>query len=151
VNVASAGPDMHDVLADVAVRVFEDCAFLFVDVVDTAAAPVSAEASFSAIIDIDGREKRELVLTAARPLLVEAAANMLGTDADDPEAAGSAEQAIGELLNVVAGSFVARWYGTACECGVGIPKRIPFAAPAPGAVLVTFVAGAGDVLRLELR
>lgn len=137
-------------LSEVAARVLEDCAFLFVDAVEADTAPPSAGRAIAASIAIGAREPRTLKIVATRPLLVEAAANMLGTEGDDPEAYGSAEQALSELLNIVAGSFVARFYGTEQECPLGIPQRVEAVPPGEGNVVVTLVADAGNYLRLEL-
>lgn len=140
-------------LSEVAARVLEDCAFLFVETTGGAGAhpgAPGASRALAASIAIGAREPRTLKIVATRPLLVEAAANMLGTECDDPEAYGSAEQALSELLNIVAGSFVARFYGTELECPLGIPQRAEADGPGEGSVVVTLAAEAGNFLRLEL-
>ena len=139
-----------EILAEVACRVLEDCAFLFLEPADAANDADVGDAIASSIA-IHAEQPQVLKLVASRPLLVEAAANMLGTEVDDPEASGGAEQAIGELLNVVAGSLVARLFGTAVEVGLGIPQRASPHSSGDDAVVLTLRADTGDFLRLELR
>jgi hypothetical protein len=136
-------------LAEVASRVLEDTAFLFLDSIEEE--PCSVGGALAATIAFTADQPQTLKLVASRPLLVEAAANMLGTEVDDPEAFCSAEQAVLELLNVVAGSLVARLYGTDRECALGIPEPAPPQPAAGDAVVVMFRADTGHFLRLELR
>ena len=139
-----------DILAEVACRVLEDCAFLFLESAD-AADDADVGNAIASSIAISAEQAHVLKLVASRPLLVEAAANMLGTESDDPEASGAAEQVIGELLNVVAGSLVARLFGTAAEVGLGIPQRVDPHPTGDDAVILMLRADSGDFLRLELR
>lgn len=139
-----------DILAEVTCRVLEDCAFLFLEKAEEAE-DADVENAIPSSIVINAEQPHVLKLVASRPLLLEAAANMLGTEADDPEVAGGAEQVIGELLNVVAGSLVARLFGTAAEVGLGIPQRVDPHSVGGDAVVLVLRADSGDFLRLELR
>lgn len=138
-----------EALAEVTCRVLEDCAFLFLESGAVEDCDVADALACSIAIDADGPHALKLV--ASRRLLVEAAANMLGTEADDPKAFRSAEQAISELLNVLAGSVVARLYGTSREHGLGLPQRADPRATPDDAVVIMLRADTGDFLRLELR
>lgn len=139
-----------EILADVASRVFEDCAFLSLDPAETVA--FDTHDALASTITITADQQHVLKLVASRPLLVEAAANMLGVESDDAEAFRSAEQAISELLNVVAGSLAARLYGTLRECALGLPQRADPQAPAGDEGVVVMMRTDGDAfLRLELR
>jgi hypothetical protein len=149
---ASGGDRSGDLLAEVAAGTLEACAFLFME--RSSSVELSVEAASDAVaasISIGADTPVTLKMTASRPLLVEIAANMLGTETDDPEASAGAEAAIAEVLNIIAGSFVARAYGTEKECRVGIPERTaPMPAPSDG-VTVMLLADAGGFLRLELQ
>lgn len=102
-------------------RVFETQAFMFLE-------PAERE-------DLEAREgpflKSRLcfqgpsigTVTLMMPLsdTPELAANLLGLEPDDPEAAESASDALGEILNVICGQLVTDCYGTTDVYRLSVP------------------------------
>jgi hypothetical protein len=82
----------------------------------------------------------------------EIAANMLGIDPGE-EAKASGRAALSELLNVLGGAFVTRYFGTEVPSQLGLPDSEVFPAPPPQAHRTCSVAvrlESGDPLVLEL-
>lgn len=55
-------------------------------------------------------------------LALELAANLLGLDPDSPEAHDSAEDAVGEFMNVLCGQLVTTWYDQTAVFDLTIPQ-----------------------------
>lgn len=141
-------------LADVLGRVLEEAAFVFAEPADEPEAwggPVlSASLAFEAV------QGGTLRLVATPSGAAELAANMLGIEPSDPEAAAQGLAAIAELLNVVGGAFVTRWFGTAVPSQLGLPATevLPGAPPRRRrtcAAAVTLENGAPLLLELDLE
>ncbi len=102
-----------------------------------------------------GPRSGKVELFAARELAMSIAADMLGIDADDPDATSLADGALGEITNVIAGALVARLFGTGCLVELGIPV-VDHVVPGPkqgescGLKLVDMEGRAIDV-RLSLE
>jgi CheY-specific phosphatase CheX len=101
-------------------RILEEAAFFF-------AQPASAPAPWpanvlEARISFAGARRGVMRLTTTEPFALEVAANLLGIEDDDDEAVLQQKPALGELLNIVCGAFVADWFGTAEICQLGLPE-----------------------------
>ncbi len=143
-------PPTSELLTEVLGQVLQDAAFMFAEPADEPEAwegPVLA-ASLAFEATVGG----SLRLIAGERACVELAANMLGVDPADPEAAGSGAAALGELCNVVGGAFVTRLFGTQVPSALGLPMT-EVGAPArhPGRTCVAAVRlESGDPVVLEL-
>ncbi len=146
--MADASPEL---LTDILGTVFQETAFMFVE---PAEPPVEWGAKvFTATLAFESVQGGVLRLTAAVPVGVELAANMLGCDASDPEAEENGRAAISEILNVIGGAFVTRYFGTKVPSQLGLPQALLASQPAAGkrtaAALVR--AETGDPILLELE
>jgi hypothetical protein len=116
-----------ELLAEVLGSVLQDSAFMFAEPTDEPegwALPVySAELAFESV------RGGLLRLTAPPRGAVEIAANMLGVDPTDPEAEVQARSALAEVLNVVGGAFVTRYFGTKVPSQLGLPHTEVLEAP----------------------
>jgi len=86
----------------------------------------------------------------------EIAANMLGIDQGDEEAQSNGRAAVSELLNVLGGAFLTRYFGTAVPSQLGLPDTELLAAPPEGvhrtcAAAVRLESGEPVVLELDLE
>ena len=145
--MADATPEL---LTDILGTVFQETAFMFVE---PAGEPVAwDETVFSATLAFESVQGGTLRLTAAVPVGVELAANMLGCDATDPEAEEHGRAAICELLNVIGGAFVTRFFGTKVPSQLGLPHALLSGRPATGRRTAAAVvrAESGDPILLEL-
>jgi hypothetical protein len=138
-------------LGEVARSVLGDAAFLFCDDVPPGTGPLEgrlAEASISFQAPTSGH----LTLRLPWPVALEAAANLLGTENDDPEAEASALAAVGELLNMISGSALSAWFGANTAWSLGVPVTsvrvgcLP--SPAPRGAVVAYVV---EDTRIELE
>jgi hypothetical protein len=146
--MADASPEL---LTDILGTVFQETAFMFVE---PAEEPVAwGPKVFTATLAFESVQGGVLRLTAAVPVGVELAANMLGCDASDPEAEENGRAAISEILNVIGGAFVTRYFGTKVPSQLGLPQALLASQPATGpktaAALVR--AETGDPILLELE
>lgn len=145
--MADATPEL---LTDILGTVFQETAFMFVE---PAGEPVAwGDRVFAATLAFESVQGGTLRLTAAVPVGVELAANMLGCDASDPEAVENGRAAISEILNVIGGAFVTRFFGTKVPSQLGLPQALLSAAPATGrrAAAAVVRSEAGDPILLEL-
>lgn len=121
-------PLSESLLHQVAGQVLEECAFLF-----TQPGPepeVWPEPVTCATLTFAGPRKGKVELYAAHGLAMAIAADMLGLEADDPEAHRLADNSIAEIANVITGALVAELFGTECLCELGIPV-VAHEAPGP--------------------
>jgi len=142
----TAGP-----LADVTRSVLGDAAFLFCDEVPEGAAPTEgkyAEARISFVAPTSG----SIVLRVPWNIALEAAANLLGSEQDDPEVEADALSAVGELLNMISGSALSAWFGPNTQWTLGVPatsvKEGPLPSPAPRGDVAAYVI---DEARIEVE
>lgn len=75
-----------------------------------------------------GPFKGELTCWATPDFSVQLCANLLGLDPRDPDSAKSANDALGELMNVIAGQAVTAWYGKKAVFNLSIPQIDPAAS-----------------------
>lgn len=106
-------------LSRVAAQVFEDAAYIFTEPAEPAEGAQSP--TTTAGIDFHGAVSGRIVIAAEPEFCADLAANMLGTETDDPEAGGKAKSALGEIANIIAGVWVADVFGADTLCTVGIP------------------------------
>jgi chemotaxis protein CheY-P-specific phosphatase CheC len=142
-----------ELLTDVLGTVLQDSAFMFVE--PSEEPPEWGEKVFTASLTFESERSGTLRLNMAVPVGVELAANMLGTEIDDPEAEENGRAAVSEVLNVIGGSFVTRFFGTKVATQLGIPKAVLASTPATGrsscGALVTSEAGLPILLELDLE
>lgn len=139
-----------ELLAGVTRSVLGDAAFLFCDDADDAQ---KLDGRFAeATIAFEAPSPGRVTLRLPWPLAVEAAANLLGCERDDPEADENALAAVGELLNMISGPALEAWFGAAAKWSLGVPAMRAYdgALPtqAPTGELVGFVV---DGARIELE
>jgi hypothetical protein len=133
--------------------VLQDAAFMFVEPTEEA---VEWEAQvFAATIAFESVRGGLLRLTAALPVGYELAANMLGTDPGDPEAEENGRAAVSEILNVIGGAFLVRFFGTKVPSQLGLPQATLASEPATGrrtcAAVVRSEEGHPVMLELDLE
>jgi hypothetical protein len=142
----NAGP-----LGLVTKSVLGDAAFLFCDDLpaDVGAQDGKlAEATISFEAPCPGR----ITLRLPWHVALEAAANLLGTEQDDPEAEESALAAVGELLNMISGSALSAWFGAGASWSLGVPvtttREGQLPSPAPRGDVIGYVI---DDARIEVE
>ena len=141
---------MPALLEEVLGQVLQEAAFVFAEPADEpegwAPPVVTAEIAFESV--------RGGVLRLAVPPrgAVEIAANMLGVDPGDPEAEEHGRAAVAEILNVIGGAFVTRFFGTKVPTQLGLPTTALVDAPAAAArtCAATLQLESGDPVLLEL-
>jgi hypothetical protein len=142
-----------ELLTDILGSVLQDSAFMFVE--PSEEPPEWGDRVFNASLTFESERRGTLRLNMAVPVGVELAANMLGTEPDDPEAEENGRAAVSEVLNVIGGSFVTRYFGTRVATQLGIPKAMLATAPATGrttcGALVTSEAGLPILLELDME
>ncbi|MBL8940932.1 MAG: hypothetical protein JNM69_40690 [Archangium sp.] len=138
------------VLADVTRSVLGDAAFLFCD--DAEDAGRLAGRFAEATIAFEAPSPGQLSLRLPWPLAVEAAANLLGCERDDPDAGENALPAVAELLNMISGPALEAWFGASARWSLGVPSTRAYEGSlptqAPTGELVGFVI---DGARIELE
>jgi hypothetical protein len=140
-------------LEEVLGQVLQDAAFVFAEPAEEPEAWGSP--LYAVKLAFESVRGGELRLTAGRGAAVEIAANMLGLDASDPEAAEQGRAALGELLNVIGGAFVTRFFGTKVPSQLGLPivdeVGAPVAGPRTCAAAVRTETGEPVLLELDLE
>jgi len=139
-----------ELLTDILGTVLQESAFMFVEPDQE---PVEwAPQVFAATLAFESVRGGTLRLTAALPVGVALAANMLGTDPTDPEAIENGRAAISEILNVIGGAFVTRYFGTKVPSQLGLPQALLSSKPATGRSTCSALVRSetGDPVLLEL-
>jgi hypothetical protein len=146
-----ATPEM---LTDILGRVLEESAYILAEPDQE---PPSWDGSIlRACIAFESTRGGTLRLLTNAQAASEIAANMLGIDQGDEEARSSGRAAVSELLNVVGGAFLTRYFGTAVPSQLGLPDTEILPAPPEGvhrtcAAAVRLESGAPLVLELDLE
>lgn len=110
----------EEVLSEVTIQVFEEAAFVFLEKAETID-PWEGE-MIEVVLDFQGPDKEgSLVLCASNEFAIELAANMLGMDNDDERVLDKGRAAIGEILNMICGILVERFFGSDVICKLGLP------------------------------
>ncbi len=107
-------------LGTIASDVLGDLAFLISD--DVPSTPPADAPWLRCTVRYMGPVRGELTCWATPEFAVQLCANLLGLDPRDPDSAKSADDALGELMNVVAGQAVTAWYGKKAVFNLSIPQ-----------------------------
>jgi CheY-specific phosphatase CheX len=138
-------------LGEVTRSVLGSAAFLFCDEVPPGTSATQGRIA-EAAITFDAPCPGSITLRMPWNVALEAAANLLGTEKDDPDAEESALAAVGELLNMISGSVLKEWFGGATSWSLGVPALrerdglLP--SPEPAGEVVEFVV---DEVRIEVE
>ena len=139
-----------ELLGEILGEVLQEAAFLFVEPAEEA--PAWPDRVLVAEIAFESLRGGTLRLLAPPAVGIELAANMLGADPADPEAEENGRAALSEILNMLGGTFVTRWFGTKVPSQLGLPQALLASKPATGpctcAALVR--SETGDPVLLEL-
>ncbi len=109
-----------ELLAAVLSRTLEEAAFAFLE---PAEAPCNSSVRvIEATLEISGERRAELRLAVPEVFAATLAANMLGEEEGGEDVTGDDEDAIGELLNMIAGAVAAEVFGRNARCALGIPR-----------------------------
>ncbi len=119
-----------EALGAVTRSVLETAAFLFCDELPPGMEAQEGEL-IEATIAFEAATSGRIILRLPLRVGLEAAANLLGIDATDPEAAESARAAAGELLNMISGSALKAWFGGDARWSLGVPATVEFAGRLP--------------------
>ena len=142
-----------ELLTDILGTVLQDSAFMFVEPAEEPAE--WGEKVFAATLAFESVKGGVLRLTMALPVGVELAANMLGTEITDPEAEENGRAAVSEILNVIGGAFVTRYFGTKVPSQLGLPQALlsnkPATGPATCSALVRSESGDPVLLELDME
>ena len=115
-------------LFEVCRTIFEDAAFTFVDMPDETGAidpgMTLDSGDIAAEVDFAGPFNGLLAVSTCSKMAVNAAANMLGVDEDDPSAGEKKSDALCELLNMICGNFLPAVAGAEPEFRIGSPRII---------------------------
>lgn len=109
-----------ELLAEVLGSVLQDSAFIFAEPMEDP--PDWTPPVFLAELAFESVRAGVLRLTTRPRGAVEVAANMLGIDPGDPEAEIQGRSALAEILNVVGGAFVNRFFGSKVPSQLGLPR-----------------------------
>ncbi len=109
-------------LATIFSEVLANLAFLFTD--EDPADPVPGDVWFETTIGYSGPMAGTLRFLCTRDFSTRLAANLLGTDPDDPDTEQSAGDAVKEFMNIVCGQFVTAAYGTEEVFHITIPEIV---------------------------
>ena len=119
--------EVAEILAGTLAQILEEAAFLFAE--PSEEPPPYAGEVLQARLSFMGDHEGELVLGAPPELCATLAANLLGEDEGGAATTGDDEDAVGELLNMVAGALLVELYGPDAQCLLGLP-RVERVAPA---------------------
>lgn len=108
-------------LAAVLARTLEEAAFVFTEEAE-APPPALGERAIAARITFAGPGEGELTLTTSAALAATLAANLLGEDEGGAEVVGDDEDAVGEVLNMIAGAWAVEAFGDEVPCRLGLPR-----------------------------
>ncbi len=141
-----AGP-----LGEVTKSVLSEAAFLFCDELSEGAAPLEARL-VEATITFEGSTPGRITLRLPWPVACEAAANLLGAEPGDEDVEANAHAAVGELLNMISGAALERWFGAGSTWALGLPMVREHEGPLPsGAPKGEVVALAIGDARIEIE
>lgn len=143
-----------ELLTDILGHVLEESAFILAE--PDQGPPRWGGAVLRASIAFESTRGGTLRLLTNPQAASEIAANMLGIDQGEEEAQNSGRAAVSELLNVVGGAFLTRYFGTAVPSQLGLPDTEILAAPPPDthrtcAASLRLESGHPVVLELDLE
>jgi hypothetical protein len=117
-----------ELLTDILGQVLQESAFIFAEPDDEP--PAWEGEVLTARIAFQSTRGGTLRIVTTPGGAAEIAANMLGIDPGD-EAEQNARPAFSELLNVLGGAFLTRYFGTAVPSQLGLPATELLSAPLP--------------------
>lgn len=109
-------------LATIFSEILANLAFMFTD--EDPVDPPAGEVWLETTIAYSGPLAGSLRLWCTRDFSTRLAANLLGTDPDDPDTAQSARDAVKEFMNIVCGQFVTAAHGTEEVFSLTIPETV---------------------------
>jgi chemotaxis protein CheY-P-specific phosphatase CheC len=109
-----------EVLAEVLNGTLEEAAFVFAEVAEEAP-PFEGEV-IEARLAYAGSHEGELLLALSADFAASLAANLLGEDEGGAAVTGDDEDAVGELLNMIAGTLATELFGQEAGCKLGLPS-----------------------------
>ncbi|MBD3317807.1 MAG: hypothetical protein GF344_18640 [Chitinivibrionales bacterium] len=116
---------VNDVAVKVTGRILCDGAFVFVDPLDPSMRPAIAEWDARGVgLTFSGHDQGALSVWAGDSFMVQVAANMLGIDEKSKRAYDEGCDAVGEILNMIAGNLLTAMYGTEPVFDLGLPRRL---------------------------
>ncbi|MDD5308940.1 MAG: chemotaxis protein CheX [Deltaproteobacteria bacterium] len=98
-----------------------ETAFVFVEETEEAHLSWGADEILEARISFHGPSDGVLALAAGEKFATELAANLLGIDPDNAEAARGGRDAVGELANILLGVLLERWFPGDTTYGMDVP------------------------------
>lgn len=115
-SAAKAAPTLGELVADV----LGDLAFM---VSDETTADIGRKNRWTRCdIQYRGPSSGRITCWCTRPFMTQLAANLLGLDTDDGEAAASAEDALQEFMNVLCGQFITARFGEDDVFSMSLPN-----------------------------
>jgi hypothetical protein len=102
-------------------QILEEAAFVFVEEADRTSARWAEGQVLEARIAFRGPSDGVLTLAAGEAFAMELAGNLLGIDPDSPEATRGSRDAVGELVNILCGVLLERWFPGDPTYGMGVP------------------------------
>jgi len=114
--------NISDTIENVICSALEEAAFVFVEVAETPP-PFSGQV-VEGTVEFQGPKSGSLVFSATAQFGQDLAANFLGVDADDPDAAHGKLDALGEILNIVSGAFLSELFGAESDYKMSCPKLV---------------------------
>lgn len=142
-----------ELLTDILGQVLQESAFIFAE--PDEGPPAWEGQVLIARIAFESTRGGALRIYSTPPGAAEIAANMLGIDPGQ-EAEENARAAFSELLNVLGGAFLTRYFGTAVPSQLGLPSTELVTAPPPQehhtcATTVRLESGLPVVMELDLE
>ena len=113
--------DLTEILARTLGQVLEEAAFVFGEATDDP--PPLCGPVLQARLAYDGDHQGELVLAAPHELAATLAANLLGEEEGGAAMTGDDADAVGELLNMIAGSLLVELHGPEARCSLDANGR----------------------------
>lgn len=118
-------PDEKQIVISVMAEVLETMAFMFADPSEDANQPEEIPDAIKASMEFCGEEGFGSVsLTVPAQMCMELASNILGMDPDDPNSQNKAEDALKELLNVIAGRLATGIFGSKPVFTLSVPEVV---------------------------
>jgi len=102
-------------------RTLEDAAFVFVEEVERNSAPWADGSIIEALITFRGPESGHLTIAVTQEHAIALAANLLVVDPEAPDAVKAANDALGELANILCGVLLESWFPGDGSYGMGTP------------------------------
>jgi len=138
-----------DRLAELVAETLEEAAFVFAEPADPP--PPFHGDVLEARLRFAGPSRGELALRASAGFAEGLAANLLGMEPSDPEIGTRSRDALGEIVNMLAGAVVLELFGPAAQTSIGVPAVRGAAGAAPGSCLAHLATEEGERLDVWLQ